>query len=86
MYELYGFTAQGGAFKGQRVSMRAGWQGNAYAGSAIFIGEEQLNDNAFKLILKEVKHLVKEQTLNGLYEAMAEAWAPKPESNNLGFI
>ena len=86
MYELYGFVAVRGPFKGQRITERAGWRGNAYAGSALFIGDEQMNDNTFKLVLKHVGSLVQERSIYGLYKAMVEAWAQKPEPSTMGFI
>ena len=89
MYELYSFRAASGPFKGQLISERASWRGNAYAGSAIFIGDEQMNDNTFKLVLKEVGSRVQERTVYGLYKAMLDAWAPKePKARveHLGFI
>ena len=89
MYELYSFIAVKGPFKGQLISERAGWQGNAYKGSALFIGDEQMNDNTFRLVLKEVGSLVQERTVYGLYKAMLEAWAPKEPAarvKHYGFI
>ena len=88
MYELYSFIAARGPFRGQLISERAGWSGNAYNGSALFIGDEQINDNTFKLIMKEVGHAIKERSVYGLYMAMLEVYGEREavKPTHLGFI
>ena len=74
MYELYSFIAAKGPFKDQQISERAGWSGNAYKGSALFIGDEQMNDNTFKIVVEDVGHAVEERSAYGLYMAMLKVY------------
>ena len=51
MYELYSFIAAKGPFKGQQISERAGWRRQCLRRVALlFIGDEQMNDNTFKIV------------------------------------
>ena len=43
----------------------------------LFIGDEQMNDNTFKLVIKEVGHAIKERSVYGLYMAMLEVYGKR---------
>lgn len=74
MYELYGFTAVRGPFKGQRIAYKAGWRGNAYAGSAFTLDDDaSIFDKVFKASKVENATTV-ERTPEGLFKYLKTIW------------